>query len=65
MGWFSLGFVLGFVVMWNRKGDNIPKDLEKFTIERSQQEQDLAYYTKLTQDLVEENKQLRNKINAS
>jgi hypothetical protein len=65
MGWFFLGLLLGYSMGWNRKGDNIPKDLEKCTIERSQQEQDLAYYKKLTRDLVEENKQLRNKINAS
>ena len=65
MGWFVLGFVLGFVAMWNRKGDNITKDLEKCTVEHSQQEQDIAYYKKLTRELVEENKELRNKINAS
>jgi hypothetical protein len=65
MGWFFLGLVLGYIMGWNRKVDDIPKDLEKCNIDRSQQEQDLAYYKKLTRDLVEENKQLRNKINAS
>ena len=65
MGWFFLGLLLGYSMGWNRKVDDIPKDLEKCTIDRSQQEQDLAYYKKLTRDLVEENKQLRNKINAS
>jgi hypothetical protein len=65
MGWFVLGVVLGFVAMWNHKGDNIPEDLEKCTVERSQQEQDIAYYKKLTKTLVEENKELRRKINAS
>jgi cell division protein FtsB len=65
MGWFALGFVLGFVVMWNRKGDNTPKDLEKAKAELGQQEQDIAYYKKLTNTLVEENKELRKQINAS
>jgi cell division protein FtsB len=63
MDWFILGFVLGFVIVWNRKGDNISKDLEKSKAERSQQEADIAYYKKLTRDLVEENKQLRKQIN--
>ena len=65
MGWFILGLVLGYVMVWNRKINNIPEDLEKCNIERSQHEQDIAYYKKLTRDLVEENKELRNKINAS
>jgi hypothetical protein len=65
MGWFFLGLALGFGIGWNRKVENLPKDLEKCTVERSQQEQDIAYYKKLTRTLVEENKELRNKINAS
>ena len=65
MGWFILGLLLGYGMGWNRKSDNIPKDLEKCTTERSQQEIDIAYYKKLTRTLVEENKELRNKINAS
>ena len=65
MIWFFLGLFLGYGMGWNRKVDNIPKDLEKCTIERSQQEEDIIYYKKLTKDLVKENKELRNKINAS
>ena len=65
MGWFFLGLLLGYGMGWNRKSDNIPKDLEKCTVERSQQEQDIAYYKKLTKALVEENKELRKRINAS
>ena len=65
MLWFFLGLFLGYGIGWNRKVENIPKDLEKCTVERSQQEIDIAYYKKLTQDLVKENKELRNKINAS
>jgi hypothetical protein len=63
MDWFILGFVLGFMLRWNRKGDNISRDLEMTKAERSQQEADIAYYKKLTSSLVEENKQLRRKIN--
>jgi len=65
MGWFVLGFVLGFVVMWNRNGDSTPKDLEKTKATLERHEEDVAYYKKLTRDLVEENKQLRKQINAS
>ena len=65
MLWFFLGLFLGYGIGWNRKVENIPKDLEKCTVERSQQEIDIAYYKKLTQTLVKENKELRNKINAS
>jgi hypothetical protein len=65
MGWFFLGLALGCGIGWNRKVTNIPNDLEKCTVELSQQEQDIAYYKKLTQTLVNENKELRNKINAS
>lgn len=65
MLWFFLGLFLGYGIGQTRKADNIPKDLEKCTIKRNQQEIDIAYYKKLTRDLVEENKELRNKINAS
>ena len=63
MLWFFLGLLLGYGMGWNRKSDNIPKDLEKCNIERSQQEIDIAYYKKLTRNLVEENKELRRQIN--
>jgi len=65
MGWFFLGLLLGYGIGVQRQDRNIPKDLEKCTVERSQQEQDIAYYKKLTRTLVEENKELRKKINAS
>jgi hypothetical protein len=47
----------------NRQANSIPKDLEKCNVERSQQQQDIAYYKKLTKKLVDENKELRKKIN--
>jgi hypothetical protein len=65
MGWFFLGLVFGYGMHWNRKSDNIPTDLEKYKFELEHQETDIAYYKKLTRDLVEENKELRKKINAS
>jgi hypothetical protein len=65
MIWFFLGLALGYGMGWNRKADSIPKDLEKCTVERSQQEIDIVYYKKLTRTLVDENKELRKKINAS
>ena len=65
MIWFFLGLFLGYAMGCNRKVDNIPKDLEKCTIERGQQKEDIIYYKKLTKQLVDENTELRNKINAS
>jgi hypothetical protein len=40
-----------------------PEELERCNTQRSQQEIDLAYYKKLTRTLVEENTELRKKIN--
>ena len=65
MIWFFLGLFLGYAMGCNRKVDNIPKDLEKCNVERGQQEIDIIYYKKLTKQLVNENTELRNKINAS
>ena len=65
MIWFFLGLLLGYGIGANRQGNQLPKDLEKCNVERSQQEIDIAYYKKLTKTLVDENKNLRNKINAS
>lgn len=65
MIWLFIGLALGYGIGRNQKDSSIPKDLEKCNVERSQQEIDIAYYKKLTHDLVKENKELRNKINAS
>jgi hypothetical protein len=65
MIWFFLGLLLGYGIGQNRKANDIPKDLEKCNVERSQQEIDITYYKKLTKTLVDENKELRKKINAS
>ena len=64
MIWLFLGLLLGYGIGANRQAARLPDDLEKCNVERSQQEKDIAYYKKLTKDLVEENKKLRNKINA-
>ena len=63
MIWLFIGLLLGYGMGRNRKETNIPKDLEKCKVERSQQEEDIAYYKKLTKNLVDENKELRKKIN--
>ena len=65
MIWLFIGLLLGYGMGRNQKDTSFPKDLEKCNVERSQQEEDIAYYKKLTRDLVNENKELRNKINAS
>ena len=61
--WIIVGLFFGYLIGLNRKANDIPKDLEKCTIERSQQEEDLAYYKKLTKKLVAENSELRKKVN--
>ena len=61
--WIIVGLFFGYLLGLNRKATDIPKDLEKCTIERSQQEEDLAYYKKLTKKLVAENTALRKKVN--
>ena len=65
MFWFFLGLLLGYGIGWNRRVETIPKDLEKCNVERSQQEIDIAYYKKLTNTLVNENTDLRRKINGN
>jgi hypothetical protein len=63
MIWFIIGLGLGVGIGINHQRNKVPNELEKCTTERSQQEIDLAYYKKLTQDLVKENKELRRKAN--
>jgi hypothetical protein len=65
MIWLVLGVALGYAVGIKHKVNNIPKDLEKCNFTLIKQQEDIAYYKKLTRNLVEENKELRNKINAS
>ena len=65
MFWLFLGLALGYGMGLNHKVSNIPKELEKCNVELGRHEEDIAYYKKLTRTLVEENKDLRNKINAS
>ena len=61
--WTIVGLFFGYLAGLNKRVNNIPKDLEKCTIERTQQEEDLLYYKKLTKQLVDENTELRKKIN--
>jgi hypothetical protein len=65
MLWLFLGLILGYGIGTNRQANPIPTDLEKCNIDRNQQEIEIAYYKKLTKTLVDENKELRKKINAS
>ncbi len=64
MIWFFIGLLLGSGIGANYQRNTLPEELEKCTTDRSQQEIDIAYYKKLTQDLVKENTELRKKINA-
>ena len=61
--WLVIGLLFGFFAGINKKVSDIPKDLEKCSVERTKQEEDLIYYKNLTTTLVKENKDLRRKIN--
>ena len=63
MIWAFIGFILGYVSSKSYTHD-YPKYLEHATEKIKRTNEDIAYYKKLTKDLVEENKKLRNKINA-
>jgi len=63
MIWLFLGLLLGYGIGANRQAQRLPDDLEKCNVERSQQEKDIAYYKKLTKELVDDNTELRRKIN--
>lgn len=64
MIWAFIGFILGYVSGKSYTPD-YPKDLEHATEQIKRTNEDLAYYKKLTKQLVNENTELRNKINAS
>jgi len=65
MIWLIIGIALGYGMGTNRRRDTIPKDLEKCNAVRTQQEKDIEYYKKLTRTLVNENTDLRRKINGN
>jgi hypothetical protein len=58
MIWGVIGFFLGFAVGKNNQSD-YPKELEHANELIKRQDEDLAYYKKLTKGLVEENLKLR------
>ena len=61
--WLLVGIFFGYLTGLNKRVNDIPKDLEKCTIEKTQHEEDLLYYKKLTKSLVDENAELRKNIN--
>ena len=61
--WTIVGLFFGYLLGLNKRVNDIPKDLEKCTIEKTQQEEDLLYYKKLTKQLVDENTELRKNLN--
>lgn len=61
--WLLVGIFFGYLAGLNKRVNDIPKDLEKCTIEKTQHEEDLLYYKKLTKSLVDENAELRKNIN--
>jgi hypothetical protein len=61
--WLILGSIFGYITGLSKKSKDIPKDLEECNIQKNQQDIDLAYYKKLTKILVEENAELRKKLN--
>jgi len=61
--WLIVGVFFGYLLGLNKKQNDIPKDLEKCTVEKSQKELDIIYYKNLTKNLVNENTELRKKLN--
>jgi hypothetical protein len=64
MIWTFIGFILGYALGKSYTPD-YPKDLEHATEQIKRTNEHLVYYKKLTKKLVDENTELRNKINAS
>lgn len=63
--WCVIGFILGYVVAYGTRDRDIPEKLETCDSDRSKLQEDIVYYKRLTKKLVDENKELRKKINAS
>ena len=61
--WTIVGLFFGYLLGLNNRKNNIPENLEQCNSDRSKLEEDVLYYKSLTKKLVEENKELRKKIN--
>ena len=64
MIWFIAGCIVGFILSRMFKED-ISKDIEHANEQIHRLEQDIVYYKKLTKNVVEENTELRKKVNAT
>ena len=60
----SLACIVGFIMSRMFKED-ISKDIEHANEQIHRLEQDIVYYKKLTKNVVEENTELRKKVNAT
>ena len=67
MIFWLVGMILGFGIgrATAPKEEVLAEDLAQCNTEKSQQEIDIAYYKKLTKTLVEENTELRRKLNGN
>lgn len=65
--YWTIGLILGIGIgrVTAPKPDILADDLAQCNTEKSQQEIDIAYYKKLTNTLVNENTDLRRKINGN
>jgi len=61
--WMTVGIIFGYVLCLNNTKSKPPEELTQCNNDRSKLEEDVLYYKKLTKTLVEENKELRKKIN--
>jgi len=59
--WFVLGGLIGYAISWVNRRETTEDSHHADTIKKH--EEDIAYYKKLTKTLVEENKELRKKLN--
>jgi hypothetical protein len=61
--WFVIGILIGAVYGTSRSRADVPKDLESCNSDRKKLTDDISYYKKLTKTLVDENTELRKKLN--
>jgi len=63
--WCAIGFILGYAIAHGTRARDIPEKLETCDSDRLKLQEDVVYYKRLTKKLVDENKDLRKKINGS
>ena len=63
--WAAIGFAFGYIIGSAQRPRASSEELETRGSEILRLQEDIVYYKRLTKNLVEENKELRKKINAT